>query len=293
MMPLLQDMLNGFRLGSIYALLAVGIVLIYKSSEVLNFAHGALAVFATFIAYELSIEQGLGVGPSIVIALIAAFAIGAAIYRGMLDRATRGGGHAVVMVTIALLMILEGVSGALWGTTGLPFQHYFEESEFLALPGGLALDVRGAWVIGSSICMALALGLFFRFTRTGIALRAVSQNPVAAQLMGVRVSRVHALTWGLAASLAAVAGILVAPEAGLSPSMLFFPLTKAFAAAVLGGMTSITGAILGAWLLGVSEVLVGAYISTEFQGTLAFVIIIAVLAFRPQGLLGTPEITKV
>lgn len=293
MMQLLQDMLNGFRLGSVYALLAVGIVLIYKSSEVLNFAHGALAMFATFIAYELSMEQGFGFGPSIVIALIAAFLIGAALYRGMLDRAKRGGGHAVVMVTIGLLMALEGTAGAIWGTTGRPFHHYFEEREFLSLPEGLALDLHGAWIIGSSICMAVSLGVFFRFTRVGISLRAVSQNPVAAQLMGVRVTRVHALTWGLATVLAAVAGILLIPGDGLSPSMMFFPLMKAFAAAVLGGMTSVTGAILGAWLLGVIEVLVGAYISTEFQATIAFVIIVLVLAVRPQGLLGTPEIKKV
>ncbi len=293
MAQLLQDIINGLTAGSVYALLAVGIVLIYKSSEVLNFAHGTLAMFATFVAYQLAAEQGLPFGIAIAFALLAAFGIGALLYRGMLDRAKEGGGHAMVMVTIGILMALEGAAGAIWGTDTKEFHHVFAESEYMSLPAGLVISEHDAWIIGASVAMALGLALFFRFTRVGIALRAVSQNAVAAQLMGVRVSRVHALTWGIATALGAVASLLIVPKLFLDPAMMFSPLMKAFAAAVLGGMTSITGAILGAWLLGVIEVLVGAYISTEFQATIAFVIIIVVLAVRPQGLLGTPEIKKV
>jgi len=293
MTQLLQDIINGLTAGSLYALLAVGIVLIYKSSEVLNFAHGTLAMFATFVAYQLAAEQGLPFGVAIAFALLAAFGIGAVLYRGMLDRAKQGGGHAMVMVTIGILMALEGVAGAIWGTDTKEFHHVFANSEYMSLPAGLAISEHDAWIIGSAVAMVLALALFFRFTRVGIALRAVSQNPVAAQLMGVRVSRVHSLTWGIATALGAVASLLLVPKLFLDPAMMFSPLMKAFAAAVLGGMTSVSGAILGAWLLGVIEVLVGAYISTEFQATIAFVIIIVVLAVRPEGLLGTPEIKKV
>lgn len=293
MTQLLQDIINGLTAGSVYALLAVGIVLIYKSSEVLNFAHGTLAMFATFVAYQLAAEQGLPFGIAIAFALLAAFGIGALLYRGMLDRAKEGGGHAMVMVTIGILMALEGAAGAIWGTDTKEFHHVFAESEYMSLPAGLVISEHDAWIIGAAVAMALGLALFFRFTRVGIALRAVSQNAVAAQLMGVRVSRVHSLTWGIATALGAVASLLIVPKLFLDPAMMFSPLMKAFAAAVLGGMTSITGAILGAWLLGIIEVLVGAYISTEFQATIAFVIIIVVLAVRPQGLLGTPEIKKV
>jgi branched-chain amino acid transport system permease protein len=121
----------------------------------------------------------------------------------------------------------------------------------------------------------------------------VSQNEVAARLMGVRVARVHALTWGIATALGAVAGLLVVPKLFLDPSMMFAPLLKAFAAAVLGGMRSIAGAVVGAWLLGVIETLAGAYVSTEFQATIAFVILVLVLVIRPEGLLGKREIKKV
>ncbi|MBW2523580.1 MAG: branched-chain amino acid ABC transporter permease [Deltaproteobacteria bacterium] len=290
---LLQNVLNGLSAGSLYALVAVGIVLIYKSSEVLNFAHGTLAMVTTFVAYEAVVAWGLSFGPAIVLAFAAAFALGAVIYRLVLHRAQEGGSHAVVMVTIGLLMAFEGVAGVIWGTDTKEFHHYFAEAKSFSLPSGLVLSHHDAWIIGAAVGVALLLGAFFRFTRIGIALRAVSQNPVAAQLMGVRVARVHAITWGLATVLAAVAGILIVPRVFLDPSMMFAPLLKAFAAAVLGGMRSVSGAIVGGWLLGVVETMVGAYVSTEFQASIAFVIIIVVLTVRPEGLLGKPEIKKV
>jgi branched-chain amino acid transport system permease protein len=290
---LLQNLINGLSAGSVYALLAVGIVLIYKSSEVLNFAHGTFAMLATFVAYHFATAFGFGFGASIAVALAFAFALGAVIYRTLLDRARQGGAHAVVMVTIGLLIVLEGAAGVIWGTDTKEFHHLFAEPESLTLPGGLMISRHDAWIIGTALAIVVLLAVFFRFTRVGIALRAVSQNEVAAQLMGVRVSRVHSLTWGIATALGAVAGLLVVPKLFLDPSMMFSPLLKAFAAAVLGGMNSVAGAIVGAWLLGIIETLAGAYVSTEFQATIAFVIIILVLTFRPEGLLGKPEIKKV
>ena len=288
-----QNVLNGLSAGCVYTLLAVGIVLIYKSSQVLNFAHGTLGMLATFVAYYGATELGLGFGPAIALALVFAFVFGAALFRGVLDRAREGGELAVVMVTIGLLMVFEGVAGVLWGTDMKEFHHYFAEIDAISLPGGLVLSKHDAWIIGIAAAMTVALALFFRFTRIGVALRAVAQNPTAAQLMGVRVARVHALTWGIATMLAAVAGILVVPKLFLDPSMMFAPLLKAFAAAVPGGMGSVSGAIVGGCLLGVVEALAGAYISTEFQASIAFVIIILVLTVRPEGLLGKPEVKKV
>ncbi len=293
MTQFLQDLLNGLSEGSVYALLAVGIVLIYKSSEVLNFAHGTLAMVATFVAYQAHTHWGLSLVAAIGLALLFAFILGAIIYRGLLDRARQGGEHAMVMVTIGLYMVLEGSAGAIWGTDTKAFHHVFADSDSMSLPGGLVLPHHDGWIIAVAVVMALALALFFRFTRVGIALRAVSDNPTAAQLMGVRVTRVHALTWGLATLLAAVAGLLLVPKAFLNPPMMFEPLLKAFAAAVLGGMRSVGGAILGGWLLGVIETLAGAYLSTEFQASIAFIIIIVVLTVRPEGILGKPELKKV
>ncbi len=293
MTQLLQNAINGLSAGSLYALLAVGIVLIYKSSDVLNFAHGSLAMLATFVAYHAATRWGLGFGSAIAVALVVAFAVGAVVYRGLLHRAREGGPHAVVMVTIGLLMVLEGGAGLVWGTDTKEFHHLFADAGSTLLPGDVVLSHHDGWLIGLAAGMALLLALFFRFTRIGIALRAVSQNPTAAQLMGVRVSRVHALTWGLATVLAAVAGVLVVPKVFLDPAMMFAPLLKAFAAAVLGGMRSVAGAIVGAWLLGIIETLTGAYLSTEFQASIAFIIIVVVLTVRPEGLFGKPEVKKV
>lgn len=293
MTRLLQDLVNGFSAGSVYALLAVGIVLVYKSSEVLNFAHGTFAMLATFVAYHFAVVLGVGYPGAIAAALVFALVLGAVVYRGLLHRAREGGSHAVVMVTIGLLMVLEGAAGAIWGTDVKEFHHLFADAKSLTLPGGVLLSTHDAWIIGTALATALLLAIFFRATRAGIALRAVAQNERAAELMGVRVARIHALTWGIATLLGAVAGILVAPRLFLDPAMMFGPLLKAFAAAVLGGMSSVAGAILGAWLLGIVEVLAGAYVSTEFQATIAFVIIVLVLTLRPEGLLGSHRIKKV
>ncbi len=195
-----------------------------------------------------------------------------------------GDGHATFNTTSA---------GVIWGADVKEFHHFFAEPHSLSLPAGVRLSVHDAVIIGAAALTSLALAIFFRTTRAGIALRAVAQNERAAELMGVRVARIHALTWGIATLLGAAAGILVAPRLFLDPAMMFGPLLKAFAAAVLGGMNSVAGAILGAWLLGIVEVLAGAYVSTEFQATIAFVIIVLVLTVRPEGLLGRHEIKKV
>jgi branched-chain amino acid transport system permease protein len=155
------------------------------------------------------------------------------------------------------------------------------------------VSVHDACILGIALGLVALLSLFFRYTRAGIALRAVSQNHVAAELMGIRVARVHALTWGIASALGAIAGLLAVPKLFLEPSMMFGPTLKAFAAAVLGGMSSVGGAIVGAWILGIVETLAGAYISTEFQASIAFVIIVLVLALRPEGLLGRRVVKKV
>jgi branched-chain amino acid transport system permease protein len=293
MTQLFQNVIHGLCAGSVYALLAVGIVLVYKSSEVLNFAHGAFAMLSTFVGYHLSAELGLGHAASIAGALVFAFALGAAAYRTLIDRAREGGAHAMVMVTIGLLMMTEGVAGAIWGTDTKEFHHVFADSGSMALPGGLRISTHDAWILGVALVLVALLAVFFRVTRVGIGLRAVAQNEVAARLFGVRVARVHALTWGIATTLGGVAGLLLTPKLFLDPSMMFAPLLKAFAAAVLGGMKSVAGAIAGAWMLGIIETLAGAYVSTEFQATIAFVIIIVVLSLKPEGLFGKPEAKKV
>lgn len=287
-----QNVLNGLSAGSVYALIAIGLVLIYRSSGVLHFAHGSFAMVAAFVAYELH-GRGFSLPVAFLGACAAAFVIGAVTYRLLLDRAREGGSHSAVMVTIALFMMLEGIAGAIWGTDTKDFAHYFAQPGIVSVTDRIALSSHDVWIDGITVVLVAALGLFFRFTRVGVAMRAVADNETAAELMGVRVRRLHALTWGIATVLAAVAGLLLTPTVFLDPSMMFGPLLKAFAAAVLGGLASIPGAIVGGWLLGVVETLAGAYISTEFQASIAFLIIIVVLTVRPDGLLGKREVTKV
>lgn len=287
-----QNVLNGLSAGSVYALIAIGLVLIYRSSRVLHFAHGSFAMIAAFVAYELH-GRGFGLVVSFLGAAVAAFLIGAGTYRLLLDRAREGGSHSVVMVTIALFMMLEGIAGVTWGSDTKDFNHYFAEPSIVSVTADISLSEHNVWINVVTLVLVLLLAAFFRFTRIGIAMRAVADNETAASLMGVRVRRLHAVTWGMATVLAAVAGLLLSPKVFLDPSMMFAPLLKAFAAAVLGGLTSIAGAIVGGWLLGVVETLVGAYVSTHFQASIAFFIIIVVLVVRPQGLLGKREVKKV
>ncbi|MEQ8276978.1 MAG: branched-chain amino acid ABC transporter permease [Deltaproteobacteria bacterium] len=289
---LFQNVLNGLSAGSVYALIAVGLVLIYRSSGVLHFAHGSFAMLATFVAYTLH-QQGLGLVPSFLGATLVAFVLGAGTFRILLDRAREGGSHAVVMITIALFMVSEGAAGAVWGSDTKDFNHYFSEPGVVNVGSDVYLSEHNLWINVVTVAIVGLLALFFRFTRVGVAMRAVFDNETAAELMGVRVKRLHAVTWGIASALAAAAGLLLVPKVFLDPSMMFAPMLKAFAAAVLGGLSSIPGAIVGGWLLGVIETLAGAYISTEFQASIAFFIIIAVLALRPEGLLGRRKVTKV
>jgi len=289
---LLQNRLNGLSAGSIHALLALGLVLLYRASGVLNFAHGSFGMVAVFVAWDLS-SSGWPLALAMAAALAGAFAFGAVTYAVALHRARSGGQHAQVMVTIGLMMIVEGVAGVVWGTDTKEFHHVFAEAGRIELPLGLVVSRHDAAILAVAVVIVAALAVFFKATRVGIALRAVSQNETAAELMGVRVARVHALTWGISTMLGAVAGLLVVPKVFLDPSMMFAPTLKAFAAAVLGGMSSVAGAVVGGWLLGVIETLAGAYVSTELQASLAFLVIVLVLGVRPEGLLGEPTVKKV
>lgn len=281
----LQNVINGLSSGSVYALVAIGLVLVYRSSGVLNFAHGTLAVLATFVAFEAA-RAGISMGLAMAAGLAFAFAFGAGIYRGLLERARAGGPHAVVMASIAILMILEGLMGVLWGTDTKEFHHYFREAEAISITRDLVVPRHDLWIIGIAALLAILLAAFFRWTAVGIGLRAIADNPTGARLMGLEVPRLEAVAWGLASALAAAAGLLVVPRLFLDPTMMFGPMLKAFAAAVLGGITSVVGALIGGWLLGIIETLTGAYLSTEFQATISLVIIVLVLCLRPAGLCG-------
>jgi branched-chain amino acid transport system permease protein len=253
---------------------------------VLNFAHGNVATIATFVSFSLLSNRY-----SFWAALLASLAVGAAVgivfYFSVLVKAQREGANllGMVILTLGLALILEGVIVYVWGAepVSLPFP-ISDTKTYRVGPvvvSQLSLATMAAGVAGSAL-----LFLLVQRTRLGLAMRATSENLMAAQTLGIPTRLVLAISWGVASALGVVAGIFLAPALLLDPFFMLDPFLKGFAAAVLGGLNSLPGAVVGALILGVAESLAGAYVNIQFKNTLAFLIIIAVLLVRPEGLLG-------
>jgi branched-chain amino acid transport system permease protein len=281
-----QYTLTGLSAGSLYALVALGLVLIYRSTRVLNFAHGDVATVATFVAFSLLSRQY-----SFGVALAASLGVGAAIglvfYFGVLVPAQRQGANllGMVILTLGLALIVQGVVVYVWGAEPLSLPFPISDTRTYAVGpvvvSQLSLATMAAGVVGSAL-----LYLLVQKTRLGLAMRATSENVMAAQTLGIPTRLVLGVAWAVACALGVIAGVFLAPALLLDPFFMLDPFLKGFAAAVLGGLNSLPGAIVGALLLGVAESLTGAYMTIAFKNTLAFVIIIVVLLVRPEGLLG-------
>lgn len=289
-LPLGQLVVNGLALGSLYALAALGIVLIYKTTDVITFAQGETAMFSTFVAFTLLTNLGLPFVPAFVLTLCFAAMLGGAIERVILRRVELSTPLNPVIVTIGLGLILYGLAGWIWGyeIRTFPAPISGEPIRFASV----VLSRINALILVVTLVMMGALFLFFRFTMIGVAMRAVAQNRLAARLMGIRVDRVHALGWGLGTALGAVTGMLIAPLNYLDPGMMGDVVIKAFAAAVLGGIASLPGAVVGGLLLGVIDSVAG-YLAAELRTTIAFGLIVLILVVRPGGLLGKRAVKKV
>jgi len=286
-----QQVVSGLSAGCLYALAALGLVLIYRTMDIVNFAHGEMAMVSTFMAHTFLVRLGFSYILAAVCAIIFAFLFGMAVERIFLRPIQGGPLVSLMIMTLGLLMVLNGAAGWVWGFDPVSFPRAVSGRPIWI--GDLIITRDSILVLAVTIVMALALYAVLRFTMAGIAIRATSQNSRSARLMGVPVPKVYALTWGISAVLGAVAGILIAPTTFLSPSMMAEVQIKAFTAAVLGGFSSLPGAVVGGLLLGVLENLVAGYISTELKSTFAFALIVAVLFIRPSGLLGTPSKRKV
>lgn len=284
-----QLVVSGLALGSIYALLALSLVLINKATDVVNFAQGEMAMFGTFICFWLLSKTGM----LLVVVLILAVPIGALLGMSTERIAMRPLQAAppvnALIATIGLWMIFHHLAGWIWGYDPVRFPSLFSPEPVDVFGARIARNSIG--IIGVSLVVMVMLYLFFEHTRAGIAMRAASMNRRAAQLMGVDVGRVALIAWALATAIAVVSGFLVAPLTFLDFEMMFAILLKAFAGAILGGFNSLPGAVVGCLVIGVLENLFAAYVSTAFKDTFAFGIIIAVLMFRPQGLF-TRQIAK-
>jgi branched-chain amino acid transport system permease protein len=277
-----QLVASGLALGSIYALLALSLVLINKATDVVNFAQGEMAMFGTFVCFALLTKTGLPVIAVLILAAPIGAVLGMATERvTMLPLQTAPQVNALIG-TIGLWMIFHHAAGWIWGYDPVRFPSLFSADPVEVLGARIAQNSIG--IIGVSVLVVVLLYLFFEYTRLGIAMRAASMNRRAAQLMGVNVSRVSLLAWALATAISVISGFLIAPLTFLDFEMMFAVLLKAFAGAILGGFNSLPGAVVGCLVIGVFENLFAAYVSTAFKDTFAFGIIIVVLMFRPQGL---------
>jgi len=284
MTQLLQYTIGGLAAGSLYALVALGIVLLYRSSRVLNFAHGDIATMATFMAFTL-LSRGTPFPAAVAGGLLGAAALGAAFFFAVLRPVKEATLLGKIVTTLGLALMLSGLMQVLWGTDTQVFPFPLSDTRVYRLGQVVISEINLGTIAAGLVLMVLLYGLVQR-TTLGLAMRAVAQDAAAAQALGIPARRLHTFTWGLASALGGTAGVLLAPVVYLDPFMMLDPFLKGFAAAVLGGMDSAAGAVLGGFLLGVAETVFAGFVSFKFKTTFAFVVIILVLLVRPEGLLG-------
>jgi branched-chain amino acid transport system permease protein len=288
MEAVLLQVLAGLATGSIYASLALALVMIYQATHLVNFAQGEMAMFATYIAWSL-INAGMGYWPAFLLTVLIAFVLGVLIERVVIRPVENAPVLAVVVVFIGLLVILNSIAGWIFTYTIKSFPSPF--------PAALGIRYMSPHQVGALLVTLMVLALlyaFFRFTPLGLAMRAAAQNPVSSRLVGIRVGWMLALGWGLAAAVGAVAGMMVAPIVYLDPNMMAGILLYAFAAALLGGIDSPGGAVVGGLVVGVLENLLGAFvIGNELKLVVALVLIVGVLLVRPSGFFGSVRVSRV
>ena len=287
---LLFQVLAGLATGGIYASLALALVMIYQATHLVNFAQGEMAMFTTYLAWSL-ISAGMPYWAAFFITIALGFALGALIERIVIRPVENAPVLAVVVVFIALLVILNSIAGWIYTYTIKAFPSPFPKEPLFGIR---YMSAHELGAIGITLVVLTTLYLFFRYTPLGLAMRAVAQNPQSSRLVGIRVGWMLALGWGLAAAVGAVAGMMVAPIVYLDPNMMGGILLYAFAAALLGGIDSPMGAVIGGFTVGVLENLLGAFvIGNELKLTVALVLIIGVLLVRPSGFFGSVHVSRV
>jgi branched-chain amino acid transport system permease protein len=285
MVELAQYAVGGLAAGTLYGLVALGIVLLYRSSRVLNFAHGDLGALAAFVAFTFLVRLEWPFLPAVASSLAVAAALGVAFYFFVLRPAREATLLGRIVVTLGLALAVNGAITLVWGADTKVFPFPLSDIRVYRI-GSVVVSQMSLGLTAVGLLLMALLYLLVQRTKIGLAMRAVSQDLVAAQALGIPSRRIFALTWGLAGALGAAAGILTAPVTLLTPFMMLDPFIKGFAAAVLGGMDSMPGAVVGGWVLGLAESLFAGFVSFKFKTTFAFLIIILTLMLRPEGLLG-------
>jgi branched-chain amino acid transport system permease protein len=286
----IQQLVAGLTSGAIYACVALGLVMIFVSTDHINFAQGEMAMFATYLAWAM-IDAGVPYWLAFIGTILVAFAGGLFIQRVILKPLENAPVLSLVVCFIALLSFFNALAGMIWSFTIKQFPSPFPPRDVF---GNGLVSIQQIGVVAVTLIMLAILTVFFRYTTLGLAMRAAAQNPASARLMGVRVSWMLALGWGLAASIGAVAGMLVAPIVFLDPNMMTGILVYGFAGALVGGIGNPLGAVAGGFIVGVLENLVGSYvIGNELKLTFALAVVVGVLLLKPAGIFGRVIVRRV
>lgn len=290
MLSLVQLIIDGTILGCTYAMCAIGMVLIFKATDVINIAQGELMMMAAFFAYTFQVISGWAFLFSLFAAIILTILLSLAVERLVLRPLMKAPVWTSIMATVAVMIILQAGARVTWGPEVYHLPPFFVSATLHV--GGIHLTRLDLAIVGISVIYMLLLYLFFKFTMTGKAMRAIQMDKEAASFMGISVKRVFSYVWALNGILMGTVGILLAPKLGVHSTMGLLML-KGFVVAVIGGFTSFVGSVIGGILLGVIETLAGVYVSTAMKDIVSFVILILVLIVRPTGLFAESMIKRV
>jgi branched-chain amino acid transport system permease protein len=287
---LLQVIFSGLATGSIYALVALGLALIYNTTEHVNFAQGEMSMISAFIGFTFFKLIGLSLPLAFILTLIASAILGIITQMVVIRPAMKAPHFNVFIITLGLSIVMKSVAGFVWTHDDLPYPSIFPDKTIQV--GSATIDLIGLGNICTTFVVMLILFVFFKYTRYGTAMRAVSHSQNAAYLMGINVKQSFSMTWAISYLVAAVAGILMAPVIFLSTHMGIVVI-NGFAGAILGGWGSIPGAIIGGMLLGVIDNIAPLYLPSQIKNMVPFIVIFIVMVIRPRGIMGVERFTKV
>ncbi|HVA02163.1 MAG TPA: branched-chain amino acid ABC transporter permease [Acidimicrobiales bacterium] len=284
--------LNGVANGMIFAAVALALVFIYRATRIINFAQGAMGMLTTFIAFSL-LDKGLGYWEAFVAALAIGFVLGVVVER-VLIRPLHGKPEInPVIVTIGLLVVLEGLAGSIWGNSSRGFPPAFSQTGLRIGSTRLDFSHLDLFIVGAVVAVMLLTLVLFRGTNLGLRMRASAFAPEIARLLGVRVGRILTLGWGIAALAGSLAALLVAPTTSFGPYFMDLNLVFGFTAAVIGGLESPVGALVGGLITGLSISYVGGYLGSSLQPLGALALLMVALMIRPQGIFARPQARRV
>jgi branched-chain amino acid transport system permease protein len=281
---LAQQIVSGLATGSLYALTAIGIVLIFRNTRTINLAQGDFSMIGAFVALVVLERFKGNLLVATLVAIVAVTLLAVAVQRLIMRPIEQADWLTLFTATLGVFYILHGVAGWIWGRDTKAFPALFSSAPVSV--GGTLISQAHLFNMAVAAAVGGVLFLFFRFTKPGIAMRAITEDPVAAQLMGIPVRSIVMLTWAVGGVLAAISGILLAPLVYVSTQMMDGVLVKGYVGAVFGGLYSLPGAVIGSLIIGVAENLAGGYLGAQYKVTIAFVLIVLVLALKPRGLFG-------